>query len=61
MLIEIRCADIGFDCSHVLHGNTEDEVLEALMRHIDMEHDSDWFDHEVVYDAARGNMRRVAA
>ena len=61
MVIELRCADLGLECGHVIHGNTEEEVIETLMRHIDMEHDSDWFDHEEVYVAARDSMHRVAA
>ncbi len=61
MLIELRCEDLGLACPHVLQGNTEEEVIEALMRHIGTEHDSDWFDLEEVYVAARSNLRRVAA
>ena len=61
MKLHIRCEDLGFDCRHVLRGDTEEEVLDALMRHIAKDHESDWFDLEVVYDAARDSMHRVAA
>jgi predicted small metal-binding protein len=61
MRIEIRCADLGFDCGHILSGRTEEEVLDAAMQHIDVFHEGDWFDHEVVYDAARGSMRKIVA
>lgn len=59
MRIELRCEDLGFDCRHVLQGNSEEEVIEMLERHIDLEHDSDSFDHDEVYISARGNMHRV--
>jgi predicted small metal-binding protein len=61
MLIELRCEDLGLECKQVIHGHTEEEVIETLMRHIDLDHDSDWFDLEEVYVTARVTMRRVAA
>lgn len=57
----IRCEDLGFDCVQILRGDTIDQVLEALMHHIEFEHDGDWFDLETVYDAARERMHKTAA
>jgi len=57
----IRCEELGFDCMRDLEGESTDEVLEALTRHIETEHDGDWFDLEVVYEAARERMTKTAA
>lgn len=30
---ELKCRDMGMDCDHVVHGETEEEVMEAAKQH----------------------------
>ena len=52
MWAEVVCREIGGDCDFVAGGESEDEILYALMRHIQEEHADDWFSIEELYSAA---------
>lgn len=43
---ELRCADAGFDCSEVIHGETEEEVMSKAAVHARDEHDMPEIDQE---------------
>ena len=35
---ELRCKDVGFDCTGVMRGNTDEEVLRQAAEHTQKEH-----------------------
>ncbi|HJU33873.1 MAG TPA: DUF1059 domain-containing protein [Nitrososphaera sp.] len=37
-MYRLTCRDVGFDCSHTMTGNTEDEVLQRAKEHGTKEH-----------------------
>jgi predicted small metal-binding protein len=43
---ELRCADAGFDCPEVIHGETEDEVMSKAAVHARDAHDMAEIDEE---------------
>jgi len=43
---ELRCADAGFDCPEVIHGETEDEVMSKAAVHARDAHDTPEIDQE---------------
>jgi len=53
MWVEVVCKEIGGECDFVAGGESEEEILYALMRHIQDEHADDWFSVEEFYSAAR--------
>ncbi len=32
-MFKLQCRDVGFDCSHTMIGNTEEEVLQKAREH----------------------------
>jgi predicted small metal-binding protein len=52
MSISIGCDELGMDCNFVTEGETEEVVMESLMRHVHAEHTDDWFQIEEIYQAA---------
>jgi predicted small metal-binding protein len=52
MSISIGCDELGMDCNFVTEGETEEVVIESLMRHVHAEHTDDWFRIEEIYQAA---------
>ncbi len=32
-MFKLQCRDVGFDCSHTMTGNTEEEVLQKAREH----------------------------
>jgi predicted small metal-binding protein len=59
--LEVSCEEIGHDCGFVARGETMEEVLNTLIRHLCSIHDIDWFDLEDVYAAARERIHRKVA
>lgn len=43
---ELRCADAGFDCREVIHGENEDEVMSKAADHAREAHDMSEIDQE---------------
>ena len=43
---ELRCADAGFDCREVIHGETEDEVMSKAAVHARDVHNMSEIDEE---------------
>ena len=43
---ELRCADAGFDCPEVIHGETEDEVMSKAAVHARDVHNMPEIDEE---------------
>ena len=37
-MYKLECREVGFDCSHTMTGNTEDEVLQKAKEHGTREH-----------------------
>jgi predicted small metal-binding protein len=37
-MYKLECRDVGFDCSHTMTGNTEEEVLQKAKEHGTREH-----------------------
>jgi predicted small metal-binding protein len=37
-MYELECRQVGFDCSHTMRGNTQDEVLQRAKEHGIREH-----------------------
>lgn len=59
MLLSISCRDLGMDCEFATESETEEKVIQAMMRHVASEHTDDWFEieeiHEVAISLIRGN------
>lgn len=49
------------ECFFLCEGETEESVIESLVRHVQADHDEEWFDIEAMYEAARSMIRRRAA
>jgi predicted small metal-binding protein len=52
MKVEIGCREIVGDCDFMACGESEEEILFCLMRHIQEVHTDDWFSIEEIYAAA---------
>jgi predicted small metal-binding protein len=37
-MYKLECREVGFDCSHAMTGNTEEEVLQRAREHGTQEH-----------------------
>lgn len=37
-MYKLECREVGFDCSHTMTGNTEDEVLQRAKEHGTQQH-----------------------
>ena len=61
MSISISCKELEMDCNFVTEGETGQETMEALMRHVHTEHTDDWFEIEEISQAASAVIRRKAA
>jgi predicted small metal-binding protein len=64
MPISIHCKELGMDCPFETMGDTEEAVLDSVMRHIHLEHKEeleDWFENEEIYQAACKAIREKAA
>ncbi len=64
MGISIHCRELGMDCPFETKGETEEDVLESVMRHVHSEHTEmveEWFDTEEIYQAALKAIRERAA
>lgn len=61
MTMSIRCKELGMECPFVTEGETEQVVMESLMRHVQEEHTDDWFENEEIYQAACAVIRRKVA
>ena len=61
MHTSISCKELGIDCNIVIEGETEEIVIESLMRHVQTEHTDDWFEIEEIYQAARSVAKAKAA
>jgi predicted small metal-binding protein len=49
------------NCLFCCEGETEAAVVDSLVRHVQEEHDEEWFDIEAMYEAARSMIRGKAA
>jgi predicted small metal-binding protein len=64
MAISIGCKELGIDCPFKVKGETEEGVLDAVMRHMHAEHEEKiegWFDIEEIYQSALKAIREKAA
>jgi len=61
MSISISCKEVGMECNFVTEGETGEEVMESLMRHVHAEHTDDWFEIEEIFQAAYAVVRKKAA
>jgi predicted small metal-binding protein len=57
----ISCKELGLDCDFVIEGETGENVIESLMRHVKEDHTDDWFEIEEIYQAACSVARAKAA
>jgi predicted small metal-binding protein len=61
MVISINCRELGIDCDFAANGESNDAVIEMLMRHVNDVHAEDWFEAEEIYRAATTKVREKAA
>jgi len=61
MAISIGCRELGMDCNFVTEGESNEIVVDSLIRHTQEEHSDDWFDLEETYQAAWSVVREKAA
>lgn len=61
MSISISCRELGMDCHFVKEGDTGEEVIDSLLRHVHTEHSGDWFEVEEIFQAACAVIREKAA
>jgi predicted small metal-binding protein len=57
----ISCKELGLDCDFAIEGETGENVIESLMRHVKEDHTDDWFEIEEIYQAACSVARAKAA
>ena len=57
----ISCKELGIDCNFVIEGESGENVIESLIRHVKEEHTDDWFEIEEIYQAAWSVARAKAA
>jgi predicted small metal-binding protein len=60
MTKELRCADVGFDCEAVVHGESEDEVMQQAAQHARDVHGMSDADLQQNEGAIRGAIHDVA-
>jgi predicted small metal-binding protein len=61
MNTSIGCKELGIECDFVIEGNTGENAIEGLMRHVKAEHTDDWFEIEEIYQIACSVAREKAA
>jgi predicted small metal-binding protein len=61
MHVSIGCRELGIDCHFVNEGETEETVVESIMRHVQTEHTDDWFEMEELHQIAWTVVQRKAA
>lgn len=61
MHTSISCRELGMDCDFVFEGETGENVIESLLRHVKEYHTDDWFEMEEIYQAACSVARAKAA
>ena len=61
MAISIGCRELGVDCRFVKEGESNEIVVDSLIRHTREEHSDDWFDLEETYQAARSVIQEKSA
>ena len=61
MFMTINCRELGIDCDFTAHGESEEIVIDALMRHVNEVHAEDWFETEEIYKTATSKIRERAA
>lgn len=61
MYTSIGCRELGMDCDFEVHGETEYDLIDSLMRHVNAVHAEDWFETEEIYKAATSKIREKAA
>jgi len=61
MPFSINCRELEMVCDFEAEGETEQVVLDSLMRHVQEEHTDDWFEIEEIYQAACSVIREKAA
>ncbi len=52
MSISICCRELGMDCYFVTDGESVEDAVDSIMRHVQAEHGEDWFETEEIYQAA---------
>jgi predicted small metal-binding protein len=61
MKVEVGCREIWGDCDFIVCGESKQDVLYRIMRHIQEEHTDDWFSIEEIYaDVCALIQRKVA-
>jgi len=61
MYMSIGCRELGMDCDFEAHGETEHDLIDSLMRHVNAVHADDWFETEEIYKDATSKIREKAA
>jgi predicted small metal-binding protein len=61
MYTSISCRELGIDCNVVIEGETGENAIESLLRHVKEDHTDDWFEIEEIYQAACSVARAKAA
>jgi predicted small metal-binding protein len=61
MHTSISCKELGIDCDFVIEGETGENVIESLLKHVKAEHTENWFEVEEFYQAASSVARGKAA
>jgi len=52
VMVGIGCREVGGDCDFVAVGESKEEILYCLMRHVEEIHTDDWFSVEEIYASA---------
>jgi len=61
MFMVIGCRELGIDCDFSTEGESGEMIIEAIMRHVRMEHTEDWYEIEEIYEIAWSLARVKAA
>ncbi|MGE5663508.1 MAG: DUF1059 domain-containing protein [Deltaproteobacteria bacterium] len=61
MSLSISCRELGMDCLFLCEGETEEAIIDSFVLHVQADHDDEWYDIEIMYDAARSMIRGKAA
>lgn len=61
MTVSISCKELGMDCGYMTDGETKEDAIDSLMRHVGTVHCEDWFEIEEIYQDACQVIREKVA
>ncbi len=61
MAVSITCRELGMECPFHAEGESAEDLVQTLIRHVTSEHTDDWFELEEIHEVAITLIRGKAA